>query len=66
MAKKIKSHKRHKKSVAGKNSSPIVRSKCPKCGYQALHVHKKAECPMCENCPQCGNRLIECECKEGE
>ena len=56
--KKKKSKKIIRKTVKDHNKS------CSECGYKSMHLYK--ECPMCEPCSNCGKKLMQCNCIEGQ
>jgi len=56
--KKKKSKKIIRKTVKDHNKS------CSECGYKSMHLYK--ECPMCEPCSNCGKKLMQCSCIEGQ
>ena len=41
-----------------------MKQSCIDCGYKMLHLHR--DCPMCKDCNDCDNSVMDCECHEGE
>lgn len=56
--------KKKTKNIVKIKRGKISNKSCSECGYKSMHLYK--ECPMCEPCSNCGKKLMQCACKEGE
>lgn len=65
-AKSVYAQKHAGKLVGIHAHSEKTPPRCPACNYCHVLLSVSPTCPMCKMCAGCSNKLMHCNCREGE